>query len=208
MTTASKVPGGDDQLPGGNADESNKDNPADKDQAPPKGTVAYETYQKVLDEAKAAKKKVAEFEKAKRDAEETSLKEQGNYKKILEEREKELQETKDKLSGLDKKISDSRKMNAFLGAIGGDVPKQYWPLVDLEDVAVNPETGMPDESSVKRAAEKFEKDFPDVIKRPSKSKLPNEAPRGGGTKLSYEAWLKLPLKDQLERMNDVDKSTL
>jgi hypothetical protein len=207
MSTAAKVPGGDDQIPGGNPGDQ-KDDQTDPNPAPPKGTVAYDTYKKAVDEAKAAKAKVAEFEKAKRESEEAALKEQGNYKKILEEREKELKETREKLSGTEKKISDSRKMNAFLGSIAGDVPKQYWSLIDLDDVAVDPETGMPDESSVKRAADKFEKEYGEVIKKPSKGKLPNDAPKGGSAKLTYDAWLKLPVKEQLERMKDVDKSTM
>lgn len=210
MSTAVKVPGGDDQNPGGNAGDQTKDVPGDQSTTPPpaKETVAYDTYKKAVDEAKAAKAKVAEFEKAKREAEEAKLKQDGEYKKLLDQREIELKETKEKLSGTEKKISEGRKLNAFLGALTGEIPKQYWPLIDLEEVAMDPTTGIPDESSVKRAAEKFEAQYSDVIKKPSSSKLPNEAAKGAKTKLTYDAWLKLPLKEQLSRMSEVDKSTL
>jgi dsDNA-specific endonuclease/ATPase MutS2 len=205
MTTDVKDPGGVDALPGGDDDKSKK---TDQTTPPAKDSVAYDTYKKAVDEAKAAKAKVAEFEKAKREAEESKLKQDGEYKKLLEQREQELEEERKGRKDLETKINESRKLNAFLNAVSGEVPKQYWSLIDLENVAVDPETGMPDESSVKRAAEKFEKEYADVIKKPSKSKLPNDAPKGGAGKLSYDSWLKLPLKDQLERMKDVDRSTM
>ncbi len=188
MTTALKVPGGDDQNPGGNSDDQNKDDSSS--QTPAKGTVAYETYKKAVDEAKAAKAKVAEFEKSKREAEESKLKQDGEYKKLLEQREQELKETQEKLSGTEKKISESRKLNAFLGAVPGDVPKQYWGLIDLDGIAVDPETGMPDPASVKKAAAEFEKSHPEVVKKPNKGKLPTDAANGSGAPTGFSAEIK------------------
>lgn len=204
MTTDPKVPGGDAQNPGGNSEDQNETQP----KAPAKDSVAYDTYKKAVDEAKAAKAKVAEFEKAQREANEAKLKADGEYKKLLEQREKELADERQKRTGIEQQISDARKRSALLDALTGEVPKTYWSLMDLDEIAVNPETGMPDEASVKSVAEKFEKQYPEVVKRAPKGKLPNDAPQGGGAKLSYASWLKLPVKEQLERMKDVDKSTM
>jgi hypothetical protein len=209
MSTSVKDPGGVDGNPGGN-DDKTKDvsNDSDKDTSPKPQSVAYESYQKALDEAKAAKKKVAEFERAKREADESKLKQDGEWKKLLEQREIELKETREKLSAKDKMIEDNRKMAAFLDSVTGEVPKQYWSLIDLDQIAVDPETGRPDEASVKKVASVFEKQFAEVIKKPSTSKLPNDAPQGGGGKLTYKQWLELPLKEKLARQKDVDRSTI
>lgn len=207
MTTAPIVPGGDDQLPGGNSEDQKEVQP-DPATPPAKGTVSYETYTKVLDEAKAAKAKVAQFEKSQKEFEEAKLKEAGDWKKIAEQREQELKGAKEIISENERRISEGRKLNALLGAMTGEVPKQYWSLMDLDDVTINPETGLPDDASVKVAAERFEKQFPDVVKKPSKSKLPNDAAKGGTGKITYATWLTLPLEEQRARIADVDKSTL
>jgi hypothetical protein len=210
MSTKAKVPGGDEQPPGGSADEKS-DNLKDDDSgdAPPaKGTVAYETYQKAIDEAKAAKKKVAEFEKQKREAEETKLKQDGEYKKLLDQRDEELKTEREKNQKLNGSIENSRKMSAFLGAASGEIPKQYWPLIDLEQIAVDPESGQPDEASIKKAVKSFEAEYPDVVKRKTSGKLPQDNARGAGGKLSYDSWLALPLDEQKKRMKDVDPASL
>jgi len=209
MTTASNVPGGDAQNPGGSSDQNqDQKNPADETPNDKPKSVSYESYQKVLDEAKKAKAKAAEYERAQKAREEEELKKQGEYQKLLAQREEELAKERKDRQELQDKITDSRKINAFLGAVTGEVPKQYWSLIDLDQIAVDPETGMPDEASVKKAAAEFEKQYVDVVKKPTKGKLPNEAPRGGSASLTYDAWLKLPLKEQRARMKDVDKSTL
>lgn len=206
MTTDPKVPGGGDQIPGGKPEDQLEVQPQTTPQA--KDTVAYATYQKVLDEAKAAKAKVAQFEKSQKEFEEAKLKEAGDWKKIAEQKEQDLKIAQEKIAETDRRLLEGRKLNALLGALTGEVPKQYWSLMDLDDVAVNPDTGLPDEASVKVAAEKFEKQFPDVVKRPSKARLPNDAAKGGAGKITYSTWLTLPLAEQQARIGDVDKSTL
>jgi hypothetical protein len=213
MSKPNQAPGGgDQQVPGGNADDKPNDNknaPDDEGGDASKGKVSYETYSRVLDEKKALKKKVDEFEKGKRDAEEAKLAEQGNFKKLLEQREDELKSLKTENDGLKSTITGSRKMNAFLNAVTGEIPKQYLGLIDLEQIALDPQTGKPDEASVKKAARDFEKSYPDVVKRKDPNRLPDDAPKGGaGQLLSYDAWLKLPDSEKASRMKDVDKTTM
>lgn len=208
MSTLPNGSGGTEQTPGGASDNPN-DNPNPTtagDQKPQ--TVSHETYTKVLDEAKKAKAKVAEYEREQKKRDEEALTKQGEYKKLAEQREQELKEEREKRVSLETRIADSRKLNAILGSVTGEVPKQYWGLIDTNQIAVDPETGIPDEASVKKAAQAFEKQFPDVVKKPSRGKLPDDVPLGGTGKLSYKEWLGLPLKDQLERKKDVDLSTL
>jgi hypothetical protein len=188
MTKTHQVPGGDDQNPGGTSEHNQEQQTQPTtDETPKPRTVAYESYQKAIDEAKKAKAKAAEYERAQRAREEEELKKQGEYKKLLEQRESELNEARTARQALESKISDSRKLNAFLGSVTGDVPKQYWSLIDLDTIAVDPETGMPDEASVKKAAADFEKQYSDVVKKPTKGKLPNDAPQGSGAAVGFEA---------------------
>jgi hypothetical protein len=190
MSKNPAAPGGSDPIPGGdpeNKPNSQDPNPADPGEGAPR-QVSYDSYKKAVDEAKAAKKRLDDFERKEKDREEASLKEQGNFKKLLEQREAELKDTQKKLTDLDSKISNSRKLNSVLGAIGSEIPKQYWGLIDLEQIAVDPDSGLPDESSIKKAAEEFRKQFPEVIKT-TKGKLPNDAPGGAGS-LGFAAEIK------------------
>lgn len=210
MSKTANVPGGDDQNPGGTSEQNQEQTQSQDnagDQNPPR-SVSYDSYKKAVDEAKAAKKKADELERKEKQREEAALAEQGNYKKLLEQRETELKDERKKYSELNSKVTESRKMNAFLGAVSGEIPDKYWGLVDLDAVAVDPETGKPDEASVKAAAEAFEKQYPDVVKKPTRSKLPNDAPNGGSAKLKYVDWLKLPDDQKAKRMKDVDKTTM
>jgi hypothetical protein len=207
MSTASKVPSGDDQNPGGELDTKTKDDASGGGDSKPKAP-SYETYQKVLDEAKKAKEALREYQRKEKEAEDAKLKQQGEYQKILEQREAELKQEREEKQTLKDSIQNGKKLNAILGKLTGELPSQYWSLVDLEKIAVNPETGAPDEASVLNAAKEFEKQFPHVVVRKTTSKLPNDDARGASGKLTYKDWLALPLKEQRERMKDVDKTTL
>jgi len=56
--------------------------------------VSYESFTKALDEKKAAQRKLAEFERKEKEREEALLQEQGKFKELLEERQKELDSLK------------------------------------------------------------------------------------------------------------------
>ena len=166
-------------------------------------TVAYESYVKVLEEAKAAKKKLKEFEEEKKLKLDEELKAKENWKALLEQREKELGEIKDKYSGLQSGLQNAQKMQAVLKHISGEVPQQYWNLIELDKVVVNPETGEPDAMSVQNYAKEFESKYSLVVQKPNANKLPNNAPNGTGAKISYDEWLKLPAKEMAAKLKDV-----
>lgn len=189
---------------------------------PPKDTVKYESYAKLLDEKKKLQQKFDDLAKEKSDAEaakqkalEDELKAKDDWKKLVALREQELEtvrkekETlKSELTERDQRRSNGLKMRSFLDALSGDLDEQYWSLVDLDKVVINPETGMPEATSASALAQEFATKFPLVIQRKDGPRLPNHAPQGAGAKLTYDAWQKLPLKEQLERMKDVDKATM
>lgn len=178
--------------------------------------VSYETHRKLLgekkkrDEENALLKKQLEESQAKEKARmESELKEKEDYKKLLELREAEKKELETKYTQLDSSLKDSAKLSAFLDKLGGSVEKQYWGLVNLDEILIDPNTGSIDEASVKQAASKFEQTYPLVIKKAgSSAKLPNDAAKGGNGKLTYSEWKALKTsKEMKERQGDVDWNT-
>src|SRR4051794_27928840 len=101
MSTDQKGSGGTTQSSGGATEQNQKkDDVGSEDKRP-----SYESYQKLLDEKKAAAKRVADLESQltsidseKKAAEEKKLKDKEDFKKLLELREKENEELKQKLS--------------------------------------------------------------------------------------------------------------
>jgi len=175
-----------------------------------KDSVAYETYRKVLGEKKkrdeelaAAKQRLEELERLQKEQEETKLKEKEDFKTLLQLREQELNESKQKLQTLETDINDGKKLNAFLKAINGTVDNHYLSLVDLDKIVIDPNTNMPDENSVMAFAKEFEQTYSKIIDRPSGQKLPNNAASFGNGSLTVEEWTKLPLKEKKARLSEV-----
>jgi len=183
--------------------ESGADDPADPTPAASKQTVSYDSHQKLLKEKKAIQARLADFEKKEKEAAEAKAKADGNYKQLLEERDKKIAELEGTVSEGNKRWESTAKLNAFLDSVDGEIPKQYWSLIDIENIAINPETELPDEMSVKEAVKKFSKTYPDVVKKRTGSKLPNTPPQGANRKLTVEAWKALPYKEKVARMGDV-----
>lgn len=180
-----------------------------------KESVSRETYLRVLDEAKKAKEKareldsrLAEIERSRKLAEEAKLHEQGEYKKILEQREKELSEINERYTGLQTSLQDSIKFQAVTKLLGGELKNPaYKQFIDIGSIAfANHESYELDYGTVQAAANKFLQEHSHLIKK-EKANIPNgnsPAPNGGGN-LTYEQWLALPLKEQKARIKDVKK---
>lgn len=185
---------GDAQASSGGAEETQEQQHSEQ-------RVAYETYKKVLDEKKSFQKRLDEFERKAKEQVEAELKAKEQYRELYESKQKELEEIATKLKVKEEETQNYQKMGAFLKGIQGDVPQQYWGLIDLDKILVD-ESGKVDEGSVKKAVRDFEKSFPEVIKR-QKTAMPNDAAAGGNGSLSYDEWLKLPYDEKRKRQKDV-----
>jgi hypothetical protein len=181
-----------------------EDTPQDPvDNPPADDKVSIESYRKLLDEKKKFQKKLEEHERAAKERSETELREKERFKELSDEYKKQADEFKTKFESSEREKQDFKKMGALLRNMSGEVPQQYWGLIDLDKITIDDTTGAPDEVSVKKAARDFEKLYPEVIKtKAPKPGMPNDAPRTGG-KLTYDEWLKLDYKDQLKRQKDV-----
>jgi hypothetical protein len=178
--------------------------------------VAYETYQKLLSEKKARDAQLAEYqrrfdeiEQQRRNETESKLKQKEDYQSLLKLREQELDEMRSKLSAKDSELGETKrtiesgvKLQSFLNALEGVVDRKYWSMIDLDSVLIDPTTGTPDPTSVKKSADLFAKSFPELVQKKSVPRPPGSAPQNNNG-LSYEEWLKLPVDEMKKRQKDI-----
>lgn len=168
-----------------------------------KDSVSYETHTRLLEQRKKDQEKMRETQaqletllKEKTDREKQDLEAQGNYKKMLELREKEVSETKQKLTEYETRWTNSVKLSAVMSKLPGKVEKsEYLNFLDLDKVAIDPDTQDVDIATVEAVASEFVKKYPELIKAEGK-KLPNASANGGQTSISYDQWKKLPLAEK------------
>jgi hypothetical protein len=173
-----------------------------------KDVVAYETYQRLLDQRKADQAKLktfeekeAELERQRKELEESKLKDEGNWKALLEAREEKLielanqkTEYENKVLMFEQQFQEAAKLQALQEAIGGKFKhKSYYNLVDTDKIIVNPESGEIDQDSVKKYADSFLKEHKELIAF-SKPPVNDRAPGQSGS-MTYEEWLVLAKTD-------------
>lgn len=152
-----------------------------------KDSVAYETHRKLLGEKKSWQQRAGDYEaraiaaeakiKAEADA---ALESQGEYKTLLESERAESAKLRENIAGRDTEDKQARKLDAFLSAMDGTLKREYWGLVDLESVVVDPGTGEVDAGSVAKSIEVFRNKFPEVITpKHGKAGVPSNFPQGG-----------------------------
>lgn len=154
-----------------------------------KDVVSYATHKRLLEQRKNTqreneelKAKLAEFETAQKAAEDSKLAQQGEYKKLLEQREKELNDLRGKHSKLETTIVNDYKLRAFESHLPGKIKNdKYLRFVNLDAIAINPESGEVDEESVKSTVAEYVKEHGDLIARIDAPKLPAGTPQLGLT---------------------------
>lgn len=181
-----------------------------------KDKVAYETYLRVLDEKKktqeklkqeqeekkAMTEKLAQFENEKKQLEEQKLIEKGDLQKLIELREKELQERELKLKQIESEKEEIRqayvdrvKLEAFYTKLPGKITDpDHLKLAKLDDIIINPETGEIDNKSVENVVSDYVKRHGKLIDVRQSMFLPNGAAQSSNS-LSPESFKKLSLKD-------------
>lgn len=172
--------------------------------------VKYETYQKVLgekkkrdEEVRTLREQVEQFNAQKKQLEEAALKEKEDFKRLFETRDQDLKQTKDELDSLRQSINDSKKMRGFLSALKSPLEESYWGLVDLDKIPLDPTNGKPDEATVVKYAEEFQKSHWRLFDNMT-NKMPNSGPNNDATiGLSYEEWKRLPPSEQRKRLKEV-----
>lgn len=178
-----------------------------------KGTVAYETFQKVLGEKKArdarlkeVEEKLAGFEKAQLEAEEAKLRDQGEFKSLLDKEKTLRLQKEEELNGLKMGLQNSIKRQSLEEKLGGKLKKsEYATFIPFDRISMDPETMRVDEASVSEVAEYFAKEHKELLDFGTRGVTPPGGAPKTSPKLTYESWSKLPLKEQKARMHELIK---
>ena len=172
------IPSGDTQADPSGTQEPNPATPNENITPPEREKVAYETHRKLLGEKKSLQEKYETLLKEKKEEENRKLEESNEWKKLYENKTQELEEVHQKLQKRDQQVNDGLKLQAFLNAVGGEIEEQYWGLIPVEKIDLNPETSQPDEYSVQKLVDEFKTRYSRVIAAKTDAKLPNDASGG------------------------------
>lgn len=175
-------------------------------------TVKYETYDKAMrslakakEEKRLLEQRLAELDQKDREMQETKLKEQGEYKKILEQRELELKSLKERFAEEERQKVISKKLNAFVKNLPGELAHNDMLLhVDVEQIAIDPETGEVDKLTVDKQVSTFVQNYPFGIKTKGGKGLPGDAPKQT-TSITYDEWLTLPLNEKRKNLSKIKR---
>jgi predicted RNase H-like nuclease (RuvC/YqgF family) len=171
----------------------------------PEKSVSYETHRRLLEQRK---KDQAEKEALQQKLSE--LRQEGNWKSLVEAREARLKALEEesrqyasKANQLEKTLEDAVKLNAFQSKLGGKLKKsEYLGFVDTSRIPIDPETKTVDEKSLEQYAHEFSNKFKELISFDRSGTMPHGAP-GQTKQLSVDEWKKLPLKEKKARLSDV-----
>jgi hypothetical protein len=138
--------------------------------------VSYETYKRVLSEAKKFKDLAKQLEEEKAKGTEAKLTEQNEYKKLADIYKQQLDEKTKILNEQEASIVNGMKYQEFEKHLGGRLKnKDYTTFIEFEKIAIDPETKRIDEESVKGVVSKFVKEHSHLIDFNSGAKLPNKS---------------------------------
>ena len=189
-------------------DDVNKTGEASGDQET--GEVSYSTYKKTLSQLKNLQEKYKEqgltlnsFVEKEQQLEQKRLEEQGEYKKLLDLERQKLSQYEQERDSYKNKLITAHKLNAFNEKLPSKIANpKYYSHVPVDDILIDPETGLVDDSSVDSVVSSFIKEHPTLLETKS-NPMPSDAP-GTKSTLTHAEWLKLPsLKEKKARMHEV-----
>lgn len=190
----------------GNANGDNGLNPNDSnaDKVNSKGSVSFDTYQKLLDQKKKQDRELEAFKANQENEKRKQLEEKEEFKKLYEDEKKRREEMENNYKSIKTERIDDFKISAFISALPSKLVKnEYLAHARLKEIVFNDETGEVDSTSVKRVVDDFVKNHSHLLYSGNKAEFPNDAPKPKG-KLSYEDWLKLPSKEKQKRMSEIE----
>ena len=172
--------------------------------------VSYESHKKLLAQLKKTQeqnKELAEYVKRAQEQqksnEEQKLHETGEYKKLMELREREANELKTKLTETEraktlaeKDKEDMLKLNAFMSKLPGRIKnREYYVHVPLDKIVFDPSTGDIDPQSLDLAASEFVENHSDLLDKKSFPRLPGEAAMMNSAAITPDNFRNIPLKE-------------
>lgn len=213
----------------GDASKNNEPSVGDAGDKKQDGKVDYSTYNKAINQLKKIQeenKNLAETvnslkglkdefdrqreEKTKR--KEEDLLKQGEFKKLLELREQENATLKEQLQGKENEVTNSKKnlhdtwkSIHLQNALPGKIKKtEYLNYINFDEIPIDPDNGQPDKQAVQLAAEKFMKDYPELVDTTNIKSMPGNAPGTTGGKFpTVETFKELPLSEMKSNLREM-----
>lgn len=154
-------------------------------------TINYDTHKKLLNQRKSDQEKMRnmeqqlnEFMQAQKANEENKLKEQGKFQELVIEREKEIADLKNENINYKTSFDKAVKLSAFREQLGGTVDNSsYYDFVNVDEIVLDPDTGVVDNSSVESVVNQFKQTHSKLYTPKVSKALPNDAPRGPTTSI-------------------------
>lgn len=173
-------------------------------------TVDYKTYFKTVNEVKKEREKRRELEsklneilEGQKKVEEEKLKEQGEYKKLLQSREEELKMLKNKTLEYEQTLTNGQKMSEFMSKLPGKIKrKEYYSFIPVDEIVIDPETGTVDERTLDTAVNSFLENHRDLLDIRKGNSIPHDAGQPKSS-LTMEQWKSLPIAEKRKRYNEV-----
>lgn len=135
--------------------------------------IKYGTHKKLLNQYKNIKTEADELREYKRQREEEESLKRGEFDKIIGALKEENNELKSKVTNNDRDKTDSKKLDGFLKKLPGKVKRdKYLAYVDLDKIAIDPDTGELDELSLERQVKSFVNECPELIELANPKRLP------------------------------------
>jgi hypothetical protein len=131
---------------------------------------------------RAVETQLNELLTAKKQTEELKLKEQGKYQELVTEREKEIEALRQENLSYKSSFDKAIKLSAFRDQLGGTVDNSaYYDFVNVDKIIVDPDTGVPDMSSVAEVVNEFKQKHSKLYTPKVSRALPNDAPKDNYT---------------------------
>ncbi len=138
--------------------------------------VAYDTYRRVLSEAKKLKDELRLIKEQEQKSHETKLKEQNEWKALAEAKSAQADQLEKAFKEQQEQIVNGMKYQEFEKHLGGRLKdRDYATFIDFDKIVINPETKQIDTESVKGVVSEFVKKHSPLVEFQGTGKMPNVA---------------------------------
>jgi hypothetical protein len=175
------------------------------------GFVRHDSYVKAVDEAKSAKRRLAdanarlaEFEVQEKQRKEQTLLDEKNFTELIAQKNAEIERLTGEVGNHVKDKQDFRKMNAAIGLLqqkGINLDPKYMGLLPIDDISISQDTGEVVADSVVNVVENFQKEHPRLV-TPMGKMLPNQKPGQGLGKISITEYKNLSREGKIQALKE------
>jgi hypothetical protein len=134
-----------------------------------KDVVAYESHKKAINQLKETQKqnkeladRLANYERALKEKEESELKEQNKWREMFEKTKEENKKLQESIVYAKKSMENAVKQRAFLDTLGTKIKDDYLTFVDFDSIDLD-EKGRIDTDTLESVVNKFKTNYPELL---------------------------------------------